>query len=129
MSLRFPLSMTLGVGSYVAKKKLAGVKRFPMVLMLEPLHACNLTCTYTPPAGFAGTDQFVYTATAITTGTQASALVTVTIDPPPPSTATDDHLTTPAAVSLTFDPTVNDDLVTGDEFPEFLTLGAYDLID
>ena len=20
-------------------------KRFPMVLMLEPLHACNLTCT------------------------------------------------------------------------------------
>lgn len=45
MSLRFPLSMTLGVGSYVAKKKLAGVKRFPMVLMLEPLHACNLTCT------------------------------------------------------------------------------------
>ncbi len=76
--------------------------------------ACNLTCTYTPPAGFAGTDQFVYTATATTTGTQASALVTVTIDPPPPSTATDDHLTTPAAVSLTFDPTVNDDLVTGD---------------
>jgi hopanoid biosynthesis associated radical SAM protein HpnH len=29
----------------MAKKKLTGVKRFPLVLMLEPLHACNLTCT------------------------------------------------------------------------------------
>jgi hopanoid biosynthesis associated radical SAM protein HpnH len=30
---------------YIARKKLAGEKRFPLVLMLEPLHACNLTCT------------------------------------------------------------------------------------
>ncbi len=30
---------------YMARKKLAGEKRFPLVLMLEPLHACNLTCT------------------------------------------------------------------------------------
>jgi hopanoid biosynthesis associated radical SAM protein HpnH len=45
MGLRFPLSMTASIGGYVAKKKLAGAKRFPMVLMLEPLHACNLTCT------------------------------------------------------------------------------------
>jgi hopanoid biosynthesis associated radical SAM protein HpnH len=45
MGLRFPLSMTLSVAGYVARKKLAGTKRFPMVLMLEPLHACNLTCT------------------------------------------------------------------------------------
>jgi hopanoid biosynthesis associated radical SAM protein HpnH len=30
---------------YMAGKKLSGVKRFPLVLMLEPLHACNLTCT------------------------------------------------------------------------------------
>src|SRR5690349_658293 len=45
MGLRFPLSMTLSVAGYVAKQKLAGTKRFPMVLMLEPLHACNLTCT------------------------------------------------------------------------------------
>jgi hopanoid biosynthesis associated radical SAM protein HpnH len=30
---------------YIAGKKLAGEKRFPLVLMLEPLHACNLTCT------------------------------------------------------------------------------------
>src|SRR5437763_11340536 len=45
MGLRFPLPMTLGIAGYVAKKKLSGAKRFPMVLMLEPLHACNLTCT------------------------------------------------------------------------------------
>jgi hopanoid biosynthesis associated radical SAM protein HpnH len=30
---------------YMARKKLGGQKRFPLVLMLEPLHACNLTCT------------------------------------------------------------------------------------
>jgi hopanoid biosynthesis associated radical SAM protein HpnH len=30
---------------YLARKKLAGVPRFPLVLMLEPLHTCNLTCT------------------------------------------------------------------------------------
>src|SRR4051794_1803575 len=43
--LRFPLEMTARIAGYVAKKKLAKVERFPMVLMLEPLHACNLTCT------------------------------------------------------------------------------------
>jgi hopanoid biosynthesis associated radical SAM protein HpnH len=31
--------------SYLARKKLARARRFPLVLMLEPLHACNLTCT------------------------------------------------------------------------------------
>jgi hopanoid biosynthesis associated radical SAM protein HpnH len=45
MRLRFPLEMTVSIARYMAKKKMAGVKRFPMVLMLEPLHACNLTCT------------------------------------------------------------------------------------
>ena len=45
MRLRFPLPMTLGIAGYVARKKLARAERFPMVLMLEPLHACNLTCT------------------------------------------------------------------------------------
>jgi hopanoid biosynthesis associated radical SAM protein HpnH len=37
--------MSLSIAGYVARKKLFGTKRFPMVLMLEPLHACNLTCT------------------------------------------------------------------------------------
>lgn len=45
MGLRFPLPMTTSIAGYVAKKKMSGVKKFPMVLMLEPLHACNLTCT------------------------------------------------------------------------------------
>jgi hopanoid biosynthesis associated radical SAM protein HpnH len=43
--MRFPLSLTTTVAGYIAKKKLGGQKRFPLVLMLEPLHACNLTCT------------------------------------------------------------------------------------
>ena len=43
--MRFPLSMTSSIAGYVVKKKLARTKKFPMVLMLEPLHACNLTCT------------------------------------------------------------------------------------
>src|SRR5271157_5399066 len=43
--LRFPLSLTTTMVGYIARKKLSGEKRFPLVLMLEPLHACNLTCT------------------------------------------------------------------------------------
>ncbi len=33
------------VGAYVAKQKLLGRKKFPIVLELEPLFACNLACT------------------------------------------------------------------------------------
>ncbi len=43
--MRFPFSLTRTMASYLLKKKLAGEKKFPLVLMLEPLHACNLTCT------------------------------------------------------------------------------------
>jgi hopanoid biosynthesis associated radical SAM protein HpnH len=43
--MRFPLSLTTTMVGYLARKKLSGEKRFPLVLMLEPLHACNLTCT------------------------------------------------------------------------------------
>src|ERR1051326_4254888 len=43
--MRFPLTLTTSMAAYMAKKKLTRVKRFPLVLMLEPLHACNLTCT------------------------------------------------------------------------------------
>jgi len=43
--MRFPLSLTRTMGSYLLKKKLKGERKFPLVLMLEPLHACNLTCT------------------------------------------------------------------------------------
>ena len=43
--MRFPLSLTTAMVGHIAKHKIAGKKRFPLVLMLEPLHACNLTCT------------------------------------------------------------------------------------
>lgn len=43
--MRFPLSLTRSMGSYLFRKRLAGAEKFPLVLMLEPLHACNLTCT------------------------------------------------------------------------------------
>jgi hopanoid biosynthesis associated radical SAM protein HpnH len=43
--MRFPLSLTTTMATYIAGKKLSGTRRFPLVLMLEPLHACNLTCT------------------------------------------------------------------------------------
>ncbi len=43
--MRFPLSLTTSMVGYMARKKLARQQRFPLVLMLEPLHACNLTCT------------------------------------------------------------------------------------
>jgi hopanoid biosynthesis associated radical SAM protein HpnH len=33
------------MAGYIARKKLSRERRFPLVLMLEPLHACNLTCT------------------------------------------------------------------------------------
>jgi hopanoid biosynthesis associated radical SAM protein HpnH len=29
---------------YLLRKKMAGERKFPLVLMLEPLHACNLSC-------------------------------------------------------------------------------------
>lgn len=37
--------MTASMTGYLARKKLSGVEKFPLVMMLEPLHACNLTCT------------------------------------------------------------------------------------
>ncbi|MCG2685499.1 MAG: adenosyl-hopene transferase HpnH, partial [Planctomycetales bacterium] len=43
--MRFPLSLTNSMTGYLLRKRLAGEKYFPLVLMLEPLHACNLSCT------------------------------------------------------------------------------------
>src|SRR3954467_10812328 len=39
-----PLSQMWTVASYVLRQKLAGRKRYPLVLMLEPLFRCNLAC-------------------------------------------------------------------------------------
>lgn len=43
--MRFPFSLTRSMTSYLLRKKLTGKKIFPLVLMLEPLHACNLRCS------------------------------------------------------------------------------------
>lgn len=39
-----PLELALRLAWYFAKKKVTGVKRFPLVTMLEPLEKCNLAC-------------------------------------------------------------------------------------
>ena len=39
-----PMNQAVKVGAYVLKNHLMGVKRYPMVLMLEPLFRCNLAC-------------------------------------------------------------------------------------
>ena len=39
-----PLSQMATVTKYVLAQKLKGVKRYPLVLMLEPLFRCNLAC-------------------------------------------------------------------------------------
>ncbi|MDP8981834.1 MAG: adenosyl-hopene transferase HpnH [Acidobacteriota bacterium] len=39
-----PVSQMWTVASYVLKQKLSGRKRYPLVLMLEPLFRCNLAC-------------------------------------------------------------------------------------
>lgn len=43
--MRYPLSLTSSMVGYIARKKFTRENRFPLVLMLEPLHACNLSCT------------------------------------------------------------------------------------
>jgi hopanoid biosynthesis associated radical SAM protein HpnH len=39
-----PLIQKLHVGAYLLKQRLKGNKRYPLVLMLEPLFRCNLAC-------------------------------------------------------------------------------------
>jgi hopanoid biosynthesis associated radical SAM protein HpnH len=39
-----PLNQAIRVGSYVLKQHLMGRRRYPLVLMLEPLFRCNLAC-------------------------------------------------------------------------------------
>jgi len=42
--LSISLKQAFTVGSYVVRQRLAGNKRYPLVLMLEPLFRCNLAC-------------------------------------------------------------------------------------
>ncbi|AEI37294.1 MAG: adenosyl-hopene transferase HpnH [Zymomonas mobilis subsp. pomaceae] len=39
-----PFSQILRIGSYIVGKHIKGTKRYPLVLMLEPLFRCNLAC-------------------------------------------------------------------------------------
>src|SRR5580698_10600438 len=43
--MRFPLALTAKIARHIIKHKVARSPRFAMVLQLEPLHTCNLTCT------------------------------------------------------------------------------------
>jgi hopanoid biosynthesis associated radical SAM protein HpnH len=42
--VRFPLSLSIDLTRYLIKKRLQGEEKFPLVLMLEPTHQCNLAC-------------------------------------------------------------------------------------
>jgi len=42
--MSIPLRQTIAVGRYLITQKLKGVRRYPLVLMLEPLFQCNLAC-------------------------------------------------------------------------------------
>src|SRR5271155_2212420 len=42
--MAIPFFKELSIGSYLIKQKLLGRKRYPLVLMLEPLFRCNLAC-------------------------------------------------------------------------------------
>jgi hopanoid biosynthesis associated radical SAM protein HpnH len=42
--LAIPLRQKIAVGAYVVRQTLGGRKRYPLVLMLEPLFRCNLAC-------------------------------------------------------------------------------------
>lgn len=42
--MAIPLHQAVRVGGYVVKQHLLGRKRYPLVLMLEPLFRCNLAC-------------------------------------------------------------------------------------
>jgi hopanoid biosynthesis associated radical SAM protein HpnH len=42
--MAIPFLQKLLVGGYVLRRHLAGVRRYPLALMLEPLYRCNLAC-------------------------------------------------------------------------------------
>jgi len=43
--MRFPLALTVKIARHIIRHKLLRTPRFALVLQLEPLHTCNLTCT------------------------------------------------------------------------------------
>lgn len=43
--MRFPLALTFKIARHIVVNKIKRTPKFAMVLQLEPLHTCNLTCT------------------------------------------------------------------------------------
>src|SRR5229473_8598767 len=43
--MRFPLALTAKIARHIIKHKMRRTPKFVLVLQLEPLHTCNLTCT------------------------------------------------------------------------------------
>src|SRR6185295_15100086 len=43
--MRFPLALTAKIARHIVKHKMLRTPKFALVLQLEPLHTCNLTCT------------------------------------------------------------------------------------
>src|SRR6476646_8097263 len=43
--MRFPLALTAKIATHIVGKKVRRVEKVALVLQLEPLHTCNLTCT------------------------------------------------------------------------------------
>jgi hopanoid biosynthesis associated radical SAM protein HpnH len=43
--MRIPFFKEMRIGAYILKQALRGRRRYPLVLMLEPLFRCNLACT------------------------------------------------------------------------------------
>src|SRR5215472_793590 len=43
--MRFPLALTAKIARHIVTHKVRRTPRFALVLQLEPLHTCNLTCT------------------------------------------------------------------------------------
>src|SRR4051812_50164857 len=43
--MTIPAAQMAAVAKYVFEQRLAGRDRYPLVLMLEPLFRCNLSCT------------------------------------------------------------------------------------
>jgi len=43
--MRFPLTLTAKIAAHIVKHRIQRTSKFALVLQLEPLHTCNLTCT------------------------------------------------------------------------------------
>ena len=43
--MRFPLKLSLHIARHILKHRWKKTDKYAIVLQLEPLHTCNLTCT------------------------------------------------------------------------------------